>query len=111
MDGAGRSTSCLPTYSVPTKAEKPAPKRLIASPVAYWFVLSQMTSQPNTAATAAPATAPAASASDVLPVWNAIAKPDTADTSIIPSRSEEHTSELQSRRDLVCRLLLEKKKK
>src|SRR5438874_5508726 len=29
----------------------------------------------------------------------------------IGSRSEEHTSELQSRRDLVCRLLLEKKKK
>src|SRR2546421_4192688 len=27
-----------------------------------------------------------------------------------PSRSEEHTSELQSRSDLVCRLLLEKKK-
>src|SRR5207249_10856706 len=27
-----------------------------------------------------------------------------------PSRSEEHTSELQSRFDLVCRLLLEKKK-
>src|SRR5437868_13660244 len=28
-----------------------------------------------------------------------------------PPRSEEHTSELQSRFDLVCRLLLEKKKK
>src|SRR6267378_451073 len=27
-----------------------------------------------------------------------------------PRRSEEHTSELQSRRDLVCRLLLEKQK-
>src|SRR5206468_11425246 len=27
----------------------------------------------------------------------------------IPARSEEHTSELQSRSDLVCRLLLEKK--
>src|SRR5699024_11634920 len=27
------------------------------------------------------------------------------------SRSEEHTSELQSRFDLVCRLLIEKKKK
>src|SRR5690606_40343230 len=27
------------------------------------------------------------------------------------SRSEEHTSELQSRENLVCRLLLEKKKK
>src|SRR5438270_2650398 len=28
-----------------------------------------------------------------------------------PSRSEEHTSELQSQSNLVCRLLLEKKKK
>src|SRR5438132_6963915 len=28
-----------------------------------------------------------------------------------PARSEEHTSELQSHSDLVCRLLLEKKKK
>src|SRR5207249_9633276 len=28
-----------------------------------------------------------------------------------PTRSEEHTSELQSRFELVCRLLLEKKKK
>src|SRR5690349_23497949 len=33
--------------------------------------------------------------------------PDAAAQS---GRSEEHTSELQSRRDLVCRLLLEKKK-
>src|SRR5260221_9342696 len=31
--------------------------------------------------------------------------------SLIRGRSEEHTSELQSRSDLVCRLLLEKKKK
>src|SRR5437667_12868148 len=29
----------------------------------------------------------------------------------MPARSEEHTSELQSHHDLVCRLLLEKKKK
>src|SRR3989442_9134598 len=29
----------------------------------------------------------------------------------LPVRSEEHTSELQSRPHLVCRLLLEKKKK
>src|SRR5215217_8639381 len=29
----------------------------------------------------------------------------------LPRRSEEHTSELQSRQYLVCRLLLEKKKK
>src|SRR6266540_6395402 len=30
---------------------------------------------------------------------------------LLISRSEEHTSELQSHHDLVCRLLLEKKKK
>src|SRR5437773_9451328 len=30
---------------------------------------------------------------------------------LLPQRSEEHTSELQSHHDLVCRLLLEKKKK
>src|SRR2546427_12791029 len=31
--------------------------------------------------------------------------------SLPPTRSEEHTSELQSQSNLVCRLLLEKKKK
>src|SRR5438105_10625859 len=36
---------------------------------------------------------------------------DAADDDQHQSRSEEHTSELQSRVDLVCRLLLEKKKK
>src|SRR6266508_6676469 len=34
-----------------------------------------------------------------------------ADTTTALRRSEEHTSELQSRGHLVCRLLLEKKKK
>src|SRR2546428_11056614 len=40
-----------------------------------------------------------------------IASPTFAECSIvfIGDRSEEHTSELQSRSDLVCRLLLEKK--
>src|SRR5438874_10250055 len=41
--------------------------------------------------------------------------PRLAEKPILPGyrgkRSEEHTSELQSRRDLVCRLLLEKKKR
>src|SRR5207302_10182203 len=32
------------------------------------------------------------------------------ESTLINSRSEEHTSELQSRENLVCRLLLEKKK-
>src|SRR5438034_5828018 len=33
-----------------------------------------------------------------------------SDTQLVAPRSEEHTSELQSHSDLVCRLLLEKKK-
>src|SRR3712207_7031859 len=37
--------------------------------------------------------------------------PTSSRSSATPTRSEEHTSELQSRQYLVCRLLLEKKKK
>src|SRR5258707_7873058 len=37
--------------------------------------------------------------------------PDALDRVVREHRSEEHTSELQSRQYLVCRLLLEKKKK
>src|SRR5438034_4902797 len=47
--------------------------------------------------------------------WNpnasaTVAKSTSGNTDF-PTRSEEHTSELQSHSDLVCRLLLEKKKK
>src|SRR3712207_8849010 len=45
---------------------------------------------------------------------DATAKPSTAYSYTVyaqDARSEEHTSELQSRQYLVCRLLLEKKKK
>src|SRR5439155_17914396 len=41
---------------------------------------------------------------------NSDGNPFTA-LAMVPPRSEEHTSELQSRGHLVCRLLLEKKKK
>src|SRR5699024_10454255 len=44
-------------------------------------------------------------------VLNFYQKKDPEAIKIMNSRSEEHTSELQSRFDLVCRLLLEKKKK
>src|SRR5215813_2959012 len=44
--------------------------------------------------------------------WSTIAKElGLAIDPLPPPRSEEHTSELQSRPHLVCRLLLEKKKK
>src|SRR5437870_10666343 len=57
---------------------------------------------------------------DALPIWSSSTMPGPAVFSKLPSRktmrrwysrSEEHTSELQSRGHLVCRLLLEKKKK
>src|SRR5438105_15852428 len=41
----------------------------------------------------------------------AVGEDDHAEDGLACLRSEEHTSELQSRVDLVCRLLLEKKKK
>src|SRR5256885_12721557 len=44
------------------------------------------------------------------PGWNP-PTPATRSTPAAPRRSEEHTSELQSPCNLVCRLLLEKKKK
>src|SRR5690349_25160819 len=54
---------------------------------------------------------------DALPISGAIGASRftirccAIETRLLAQRSEEHTSELQSRRDLVCRLLLEKKKK
>src|SRR5438105_15075794 len=59
---------------------------------------------------------------DALPIWgrsSGFSAPGWSGASCLPcnslrtsqGRSEEHTSELQSRVDLVCRLLLEKKKK
>src|SRR5438105_6252990 len=54
---------------------------------------------------------------DALPISSATSSPTSTRRSSSASvcrwctRSEEHTSELQSRVDLVCRLLLEKKKK
>src|SRR3712207_7297017 len=50
-------------------------------------------------------------AQDVCKVVRAVQlQCDRGDSPALPERSEEHTSELQSRQYLVCRLLLEKKK-
>src|ERR1039457_7720238 len=50
---------------------------------------------------------------DALPIWwtwprAAPTEPRTSGATTFPIRSEEHTSELQSPCNLVCRLLLEK---
>src|SRR5438045_7439754 len=55
--------------------------------------------------------------SDAMPSWrrwcanSASERLSSAWAALFAARSEEHTSELQSLRHLVCRLLLEKKKK
>src|SRR5260221_14143619 len=53
---------------------------------------------------------------DALPIWRWwlwpwSRPPSPGSPAMAAARSEEHTSELQSHSDLVCRLLLEKKKK
>src|SRR5690606_41275521 len=48
---------------------------------------------------------------DAAPCYRASVGGPTKEISITSTRSEEHTSELQSRENLVCRLLLEKKNK
>src|SRR2546429_1602321 len=55
--------------------------------------------------------APLAATSDNAQPALAYLDPKAPEAGEIPGRSEEHTSELQSRLHLVCRLLLEKKKK
>src|SRR3712207_8093934 len=62
-------------------------------PAAPWRTSSPSASTPSPATSSSPTPAPTSTAR----------KP-------APPRSEEHTSELQSRQYLVCRLLLEKKK-
>src|SRR5699024_11545414 len=47
--------------------------------------------------------------SSILEVMEKLQKDSTYKNLFLKARSEEHTSELQSRFDLVCRLLLEKK--
>src|SRR6266496_6462517 len=52
---------------------------------------------------------------DALPISSATSvsmprSPKSPRAALCRMRTEEHTSELQSRRDLVCRLLLEQKK-
>src|SRR5688572_31597515 len=46
-----------------------------------------------------------------IDIWNILGNPYTTTETAVDYRSEEHTSELQSQSNLVCRLLLEKKKK
>src|SRR5438270_10140115 len=81
---------------------------------AFTLVVCVAAAQTPPAGSAAPQTPPkanavaadsASAADDTLPIQTFKSRSDEI------SRSEEHTSELQSQSNLVCRLLLEKKKK
>src|SRR5690349_23911581 len=78
------------------------PPRSTLFPYTTLFRSAARGSPPAAASGRSSATAPAGSS------WRESA---STGSSFPRERSEEHTSELQSRRDLVCRLLLEKKKK
>src|SRR5205085_6348040 len=60
---------------------------------------------------ALPISTPGQSIAESVMVANELRDTHTIVLVVMPWRSEEHTSELQSQSNLVCRLLLEKKKK
>src|SRR5699024_11614775 len=98
----------LPPTSVFTSDDVPAPtpvgsgeRSLLMRESGVWTVGDPLPGQDLAAAREAPAGDPAAFISYGLQARFDPGQPN--------GRSEEHTSELQSRFDLVCRLLLEKK--
>src|SRR3712207_8492319 len=80
----------------------------------YTTLFRSSASSSTKSGTATPAIASPAStttASSARGAWTSIRSSPASPASATTARSEEHTSELQSRQYLVCRLLLEKKKK
>src|SRR6266478_8191201 len=71
----------------------------------------------DTATTEIYTLSPTRRSSDLTPTRDSSSRPfhtgckQGSKRAVVPPRSEEHTSELQSQSNLVCRLLLEKKKK
>src|SRR5207249_9641762 len=87
-----RVTSCLPVVSVMTTARLPFQENAISP---RWILSTEVRRNLPTER----------SPSD--PRVSGLNTPINVAIHTIPRRSEEHTSELQSRFDLVCRLLLE----
>src|SRR3989440_4280837 len=93
----GGGAESPPPPSTPPRPSRPPSARRCSSPPTRKRT-PPAASASNAIASATPCTTRCSTA---VPCW----------TRALPTRSEEHTSELQSRSDLVCRLLLEKKKK
>src|SRR5690606_41075294 len=85
-----------PLHEVPERARLSAIQRLL---------IVELLPVPGLVVGGALGHQPSDSSEVLVLVWDPLRKKQ------VESRSEEHTSELQSRENLVCRLLLEKKKK
>src|SRR5262245_62428851 len=92
---ATENSSSRATRSSTSAKDSTARSTKSSTPRASWFRPASSTP------TSIPATAPRIGSSPI---------PAGMDVGVDEARSEEHTSELQSLRHLVCRLLLEKKK-
>src|SRR6185295_7158451 len=87
-----------------------ATTKVVARRAASWPEADRARGRAAATELAAPDGTRAATGRLMLP-QSAVSRSRCARSASVPARSEEHTSELQSRQYLVCRLLLEKKKK
>src|SRR2546422_7117614 len=99
----------LPVGSLDTSSTIRSPISRVPSTGSPGAAMSLVRAPPASAARTAASTASAAWPSP-SPCRSSIAADAMAPMGFATPRSEEHTSELQSRLHLVCRLLLEKKK-
>src|SRR5258707_6186325 len=107
------ASACSPLspWFTPSSPSRASIARAASPLTAVWIPKNAPAAMPSASVTSASkATACSASCSSKPPTTpSAVTTTSAASTSAW--RSEEHTSELQSRQYLVCRLLLEKKKK
>src|SRR5207253_10997578 len=105
---------CLTRPPTPVTSTLSLPDAL---PISHWSDLTnsiceqRYSNLPNTASPAArvPSAPPTSCVVSFAAIAATTARSIASASSVWPRRSEEHTSELQSRGHLVCRLLLEKK--
>src|SRR5439155_8497678 len=95
---------CAFTIGIAGRTRMSSPTQVAA--VAIWAALSAFSFSCNLALAG-----PVARSTNAAATTAPVAPPAAAQPQAVVARSEEHTSELQSRGHLVCRLLLEKKKK
>src|SRR5207249_7690353 len=102
------ATNALSPAPLPPQSPRPRPGSVVLRATQVSRLIPAAPPAPS-----APQIPSAAASPDSSPPQTAPSSPATtpAFQKIQILRSEEHTSELQSRFDLVCRLLLEKKKK